>query len=142
MQIVPLHQKVCRPVEAADIPRVIEVAREMLALVEQNDRCVGLAHSQVDDQDPLRLFVTREGYMINPVITRHTNSTTVEKEGCMSKNDGKDLIDKERWYKIEFDYQKIINGELSPVYQGAAKGFTARIIQHEIDHLNGICIFD
>ncbi len=74
-------------------------------------------------------------YMINPVITRKDGSD-VCREGCLSIP-GKQG-DVERATDIDVSYENL-NGEKLEMN---AKDFLARIIQHEIDHLDGILYTD
>jgi peptide deformylase len=107
---------------------------------------VGLAAPQVDI--PLRLVVIEFGdeeddtvppklfTVINPEITRHSQETIIGTEGCLSVPN---LIgDVERYESITV---KGSNRHGQPL-KIKAKGWLARIFQHEIDHLNGILFTD
>ena len=70
--------------------------------------------------------------MINPVITKKSGAYQTE-EGCLSLDGVRPCT---RYQEIEVDY-------LDPNFQkqhGKYSGWTAQIIQHEIDHCNGIVI--
>lgn len=103
---------------------------------------VGLAAPQVDV--PLRLIVVEFGdeedesvppklyTLINPEITRHSQETVVGTEGCLSVPN---LVgDVERYESITV---KGLNRRGKPM-KIKAKGWLARIFQHEIDHLSGV----
>jgi len=107
---------------------------------------VGLAAPQVNS--PLRLIVIEFGdeedetappklyTVINPEITRHSQETIVGTEGCLSVPN---LVgDVERYETITV---KGLNRHGQPL-KIKAKGWLARIFQHEIDHLNGILFTD
>jgi len=107
---------------------------------------LGLAAPQVDI--PLRLIVIEFGdeddetvppklfTVINPEITRHSQETIVGTEGCLSVPN---LVgDVERCESITV---KGLNRQGQPL-KIKAKGWLARIFQHEIDHLNGILFTD
>ena len=70
--------------------------------------------------------------MINPIITKKSGAYQTE-EGCLSLKGVRPCT---RYQEIEVDYLdqnfKKQHGEYS--------GWTAQIIQHEIDHCNGIVI--
>lgn len=74
--------------------------------------------------------------LINPEITPVGNEKAEGWEGCLSIPGHRGYV--ERWQHIAYTAQEI-NGQL---VQGRASGFHARIIQHEVDHLNGILYTD
>ena len=107
---------------------------------------VGLAAPQVDV--PMRVIVAEFGdeeneevpaklySLVNPEIMRISKEMTVGTEGCLSIPGY--LGDVERPERITL---KGFNRFGKPVRM-KAKGWLARIIQHEIDHLNGILFID
>ena len=70
--------------------------------------------------------------MINPVIT-YTNGEYQTEEGCLSLIGEREC---KRYKEIEVDY---FDMNFRKQY-GKYTGFVAEIIQHEIDHTNGIII--
>lgn len=72
--------------------------------------------------------------MINPKILSLTGKVEVQTEGCLSLP--KMEVDVPRFEAVKIKGQ---NAKGKPITI-AAKGLFARIIQHEIDHLNGILI--
>lgn len=107
---------------------------------------VGLAAPQVNA--PFRLIVVEFGdeedetvpsklyALINPEISRHSQETVVGTEGCLSVPN---LIGEvERYESITV---KSLNRQGKPM-KVKAKGWLARILQHEIDHLNGVIFTD
>ncbi len=105
-------------------------------------RGVGLAATQVNL--PIRLFVANpsgeketgpELVFINPVIQRATGSAEAE-EGCLSLPGINATVKRNKSVKINaygMDGTEI-NAEID--------GFLARIIQHELDHLDGVLFID
>ncbi|MBU6239832.1 MAG: peptide deformylase [Planctomycetes bacterium] len=105
-------------------------------------RGVGLAATQVNL--PIRLFVANpsgeketgpELVFINPVIQRATGSAEAE-EGCLSLPGINATVKRNKSVKINaygLDGTEI-NAEVD--------GFLARIIQHELDHLDGVLFID
>jgi peptide deformylase len=73
----------------------------------------------------------REVLLINPVITKQSEPIIVPGEGCLSIPNK--LISIKRYNQIEFEN----DGQLF-----SAEGKEAQIIQHEIDHMDGILIID
>lgn len=69
--------------------------------------------------------------MINPKILEKSNETSIEPEGCLSFPGV--YISIKRYKEILVEFQDV-DGRVN---QLKANGFTARCIQHEIDHLDG-----
>lgn len=107
---------------------------------------VGLAAPQV--ASPLRVIVVEFGdeenedappklyTMVNPEIVRISDETVVGTEGCLSIPGF--IGDVERLEQITVKGQ---NRHGQPM-RVKAKGWLARIFQHEIDHLNGVLFTD
>jgi len=74
--------------------------------------------------------------LINPQITPLGNEKVEGWEGCLSIPGYRGYV--ERWQHIAYRAQDIHGRPL----EGQASGFHARIIQHEVDHLNGILYTD
>lgn len=111
------------------------IANDLLDTLKANkDRCVGLAANMIGYNKAI-ICVSGGLYdfiMINPVITNKSGEYQTE-EGCLS------LIGErkcKRYKEIEVDYWDI---NFNKQY-GKYTGFVAEIIQHEIDHTNGIII--
>lgn len=73
-----------------------------------------------------------EKVLINPKIISKSKETELEWEGCLSVPDTYGKVS--RSTKIKVRYQD----EQGETHQETAHDFYARVIQHEIDHLNGI----
>lgn len=143
------HKKVSREVKIEDIPKVVEDAHILFNLCyTQNGPYPGgfaVAHPQINDTDPLRFFVTNQReIIINPVITRHTTVKIDSEEGCLSFPDKMPTM-VPRWNKCEVEFVTLDpNNEngLSEVKKLSLNGRTAKVFQHEVDHLDAIYIFD
>lgn len=119
-----------------------EFAREMFATMDDYEG-IGLAAPQVDR--PIRLIVIglpdeeRETYdyfaAANPVIKESSGSWDFE-EGCLSIPDIRETVTRPETITIEYD---TLQGEHKSL---VATGMLARVLQHEIDHLNGILFID
>ena len=101
-----------------------------------------IAHCQMNRR-PLSFFVTRDNaVIINPVIIRHTEKGIEKLEGCMSYPD-RPMIMVIRYNKCEVEYQVLTDdAKISEKKTTNLNGRMAEIWQHEIDHLNGIDIYD
>ena len=119
-------------------PEIKELAEDMTETMLKSERdAVGLAAPQVGVS--IRMFVAQTrngpGVFINPEISKKSGKEAVE-EGCLSLPG--------LWLKVkrakELDLEAIdINGKK---IKTKAEGIFARILQHELDHLNGILIID
>jgi peptide deformylase len=108
-----------------------------------------IAHSQIDDRDPLRFFVTADRtIIINPIVTRHSGYTNESEEGCMTHPN---LPPRKiaRYHKIEGTYQSVMidpenkdKFKLSSVMLFKHGSMVSKIWQHEISHLNGHYVYD
>ena len=99
------------------------------------DRCVGMAANMIGFNKRILVFVNENeeiDYMINPTIIKSEDEYETE-EGCLSL-DG--LRKTKRFKKIKVEYYNDKFQKRMKVF----KDFTAEIIQHEIDHFDGIII--
>ncbi len=99
---------------------------------EQN--CVGMAANMIGVRK--RILVFSLGFanvpMVNPVITKKMKPYETE-EGCLSLNGVRKTT---RYEMIEVEYEDQNFKKQKQTFQG----WTAQIIQHEIDHFDGIII--
>ncbi|MDO8529449.1 MAG: peptide deformylase [bacterium] len=122
-------KKIKDPLDA-EIQKLIKKMIETLQTAEG----AGLAAPQVGKS--IRLCIVRYEentyILINPQITSYSRATITREEGCLSFP-GK-FIPIKRAEKIKARY----TDEKGNKIKTKAEGLFARIIQHEIDHLNGI----
>lgn len=147
------HNKKSRWVTPADIPRVLSEGKLLLELCNlprgSYRSIAALAHSQIDDQDPLRFFVLPNGMVvINPVITGHTKVPVFKSEGCMTFPNEPMKTMVPRYNKVEVTFQLLAkkegqeDPELSEPTSDTLNTNGAHIFQHEIAHLNGHQVYD
>lgn len=113
----------------------IHIAQNLLdTLAAHAETCVGLAANMIGVQK--RIIVVNMGAvnvaMLNPIIVKKYGKYITE-EGCLSLNGVRQTV---RYQKITVEYQDI---QLKK-QRRSFEGWTAQIIQHEIDHCNGILI--
>lgn len=106
-------------------------------LAEAMDKFGGIGLSANQVGLPYRVFVMKTAdkgtvAFFNPKITRASQETDLMKEGCLSFPDLYLMI--KRSSGIEFEYQDS-DGEKHTLI---LEGMGARVVQHELDHLNGI----
>jgi peptide deformylase len=75
--------------------------------------------------------------IVNPVITEHSQEMEGGWEGCLSIPDMRGIVP--RWTSLSFTG---LDRRCRPYTDATAHGFFARVIQHEIDHLNGNVFLD
>ena len=113
-----------------------QTARDLLDTLNANrERCVGLAANMIGVNKTI--IAVQMGIvpvvMINPVIVSHSKESYETEEGCLSLEGVRKT---KRWNEIEVEYYDM----MMKSHRNQYKGFTAQIIQHEIDHCNGIII--
>jgi peptide deformylase len=154
-RIVPPHTKVSRQVTLEDVNKesfhtdIQDLFQLCFAPVGLYGGAYAMHHSQIDDKDPLSVFVMNNMLVvINPVITRHSNYTRDSEEACMSFS-GLKMITVQRWQKIEVNYQTVLLDPadekkyiLSEVKSESISGNPSLVFQHEIDHGNGKFIYE
>lgn len=141
------HNKISREVTEADMDRVLKDAHILynLCFVQHGPypAAVAMAHSQIDDQDPLRFFVTADKrVIINPVITNKTKTPVYLAEGCMSFP-MMPAVRTARSHKITVDYDTLSREEESIIHVKDAQfsGREAQMFQHELGHFDGEWLF-
>ena len=101
--------------------------------------CVVEAPADLDTDDagqPCNPGLQMPMIVINPEIIAQSKKTDSREEGCLSFPDIRGNIDRAREITLKFLNEK---GEPQ---QLQVFGFAARVLQHEIDHLNGVLFID
>lgn len=112
-----------------------DIAQDLLdTLTAHAEGCVGMAANMIGVSKRIIAFDNEGSYMVmfNPEIIRQSGGYETE-EGCLSLSGVRKT---KRWKTIKVQYQ-------NEQFQTRIKtftGWTAQIIQHEIDHCNGILI--
>lgn len=104
--------------------------------IAHKQKCAGLACIQIGVAKRVILVRKNEDdfmIMINPTIIKKSNETYTTQEGCLSL-DGKRTVKRHKSIKVIYT---TLNGKKKAQ---EFNGYTAQIIQHEYDHLNGILI--
>lgn len=111
-----------------------DMAETMAGYGDEHETGVAMAAVQVGV--PLRMTVVKDdegGYnaLINPEIVKHSQDELEDTEGCMSVPKKYGLV--KRYKKIKVRGTDLEGRKL----EIKAEGFKARVLQHEIDHMNG-----
>ena len=147
----PVLRTPARALDPAEVrsPRIQQLIEDMFETMAEYQG-VGLAAPQVHES--LRLFVAgfspREDgdedeeervplmALINPQITPVGPDTVEDWEGCLSIPDIRGKVPRARQIVV-----RALDRRGRPL-EIKASGFTARVIQHETDHLDGVLFFD
>ena len=113
------------------------LAERMLVLMHDADG-VGLAATQVGILR--RLFVFSDGetdrVIVNPVLTSVSGDPEVDEEGCLSL--GTVRVPVERKLEVTIEGKDASGADVKLELEG----MPARVVQHELDHLDGVLIID
>ena len=158
----PVLRAAARPVHPSEIrtPRIQQLIDDMFETMQEYQG-IGLAAPQV--HEGLRIFVAGFGEgdeergrdsddeedgdedrdedvpqmaLINPEITVVGREMAEDWEGCLSIPDIRGRVPRARQITVRAYNRQGRKIEI------AASGFTARVIQHETDHLDGVLFFD
>ncbi len=116
--------------------RLAALARRMIRVMQAAPG-VGLAAPQVGVVRRLIVYEAGEDgprTLVNPVITWRSEETETCDEGCLSVPDV--TVPVERALTVRVEANDLTGSRLT----FAAEGMEARVIQHEVDHLDGILI--
>jgi peptide deformylase len=138
----PILRRVGITVEDPESTVTAEFIEKMREKLEEHDG-LGLAAHQVgcDRKICLVCFPKKDDYsdvraLVNPEIIERSEETEIAEEGCLSFP--KLYVDVERAAKIKV--RAYFPGDGEKIFE--AEGLLARILQHEIDHLNGVVFID
>lgn len=127
--------------------QIQELVKDMYYTLEHKKYGVGIAATQVGKSlaistidtkpTPTRPELTRQKLtLINPEVTKNYGSKVNMWEGCIS---GSKLYGQvPRYKKVRVKWQD----EKAKFYEQDFDGFMAHVIQHEVDHLNGVLFVD
>ena len=116
-------------------PEDLPVAADLLETLEHHkDGCVGMAANMIGVKKRIIAFDNDGAYMVmfNPRIVKQSGPYEAE-EGCLSLTGTRKT---KRWKSIKVEYQN----EQFQTRLKTFTGWTAQIIQHEIDHCEGVLI--
>ncbi len=128
-----------------------KIAQEMLELMVTHGNCAGLAAPQIGydvriiiyhvDEIAFKYRVDVEAILpptilINPIYKPLNDEKRADWEGCLSVNTVMGEV--RRFTEIAYEGYDLEGRQIS----GIAKGFLARLLQHEIDHINGVLCLD
>ena len=114
----------------------LATAQDLLdTLTAHKDGCVGMAANMIGVLKRIIVFQDGSKYvvMLNPEVKWVSPETYTIKEGCLCHEGAQDVT---RHAAIEVEFQDLRMNKCRRKYDG----ITAEIIQHELDHLEGILV--
>lgn len=125
----PLLRERSKEVEEVDFAFLDE-----LNLARVLNNALGISAPQVGKFE--RIIIAKNYEMINPIIQDQSLACTFDLEGCLSFPNEFYKISRPKEIKVSYQDRYMNPQELT------ADGMLSKIIQHEIDHLNGILFID
>lgn len=131
----PILKQTCAPIEPGDDLSFTEDMRRVCRELEG----AGLAAPQVGVAKRVVLIRPRgKGgeslFMVNPVIMMRSKQTNKFREGCLSYPKIYAMVERHNEVTVMF-----YDVEESKLHSRQFSMWEARVVQHEIDHLDGIC---
>lgn len=113
------------------------LARSMKKAMKK-EKGIGLAAPQVGVHKRLILVIIgkKEMFMVNPKILSFSAECNTDEEGCLSVPGKFDNVS--RSTRISVKYKDLEGNEFEQEFNG----LDARVVQHEVDHLNGVLFTD
>jgi peptide deformylase len=132
----PVLKTRAAPVESFD-ESLVRLTQDMLATMRDHEG-VGLAATQVGRLKRVLVAAVEddEYVIVNPVLTDRSQTTETATEGCLSIPGIQ--VDVERPIVVTISGQDVSGRPL----QIEASDLLARVLQHEVDHLDGVLILD
>ncbi|WP_041081959.1 peptide deformylase [Thermotoga profunda] len=131
----PILRRKAKEVEKID-ENIKALVKDLFETMYATDG-IGLAAPQIGV--PLRIFVMDDGTpktFINPAIVFKSAETNIAEEGCLSVPEVFENV--ERSNEIVIRYTDLDGNEI----EERLSGYSARVAQHEYDHLDGILFID
>lgn len=135
---VALRESAVR-VDASNVVEARRVADDLLETMASQPLCVGLAANQIGERLQIAVIQRPDDeplVLLNPTIVSTSGKKDKKRESCMSVWGL--TAEVERRTKATVAYEDL---DLR-AHEATFEGFTSRVVQHEIDHLNGVLYVD
>ena len=113
-----------------------DVVTDLLDTIEANkERCVGMAANMIGSLKRIVVILHQSEWLIliNPKVLKTSGKQMIKEEGCLCHSGVKKA---KRFDKIQVEYLDIHWKRKIQTFSG----YSAQILQHELDHLEGILI--
>lgn len=132
-------RKASEPVEDVSKPEIQAVIHDLKETINADKNAAGLAAPQINE--PKRIFAYKDPQQgvwifVNPEITHKANKKSPGQEACLSVPEKAGIVLRPR---------KVIMKAQNPEgekFKTTEKGFAARVLLHEYDHLEGVLFID
>jgi peptide deformylase len=128
-------RKPCEKVKLSEVNGIVKILPSLIKIMKDNSG-VGLSSCQIGIHKTFFIaeIKGRVKLFINPKIIKQSHEVNVEQEGCLSFPGVYKDIERSNYITVQFfDYKT------KKIAKETYLGFSARVIQHEVDHLTGIC---
>ncbi len=129
-------------VEVGEFDDDVRALVQRLGDVMMRAHGVGLAAPQIGVSRRVLVYRAREDddvkVLVNPRFVEKSEETEVDTEGCLSLLGGELTVPVERHARVRVS---ALDGD-GATLEFDAEGFEARVIQHEVDHLDGVLMVD
>ena len=131
---------VCEPVK--DVREGEDIAAKLFDVLTDSKGGIGLAANQIGINKRVCVINVKEPIaLVNPVITEHSDLKFPFAEGCLSFPNKKVKTERYEWIKVKSD-NHVDEMYFSADSKKIEDAFECACVQHEIDHLDGITMFD
>lgn len=127
------------PVEDVSTPEIQALIHDLKETIKSDQNAAGLAAPQINENKRIFAFKDpKEGVQIfvNPEITHKANKKSLGQEACLSVPQKAGMVARPR--KVIVKAYDSDNNK----FKATKKGFPARVIQHEYDHIEGVLFVD
>lgn len=133
----PLLRQVAKPV-ILPLPTEFKTLIANMVYTMRKEDGIGLAAPQIGQSIRLIVVETKDGALpfINPVIIQRSRQTELGEEGCLSVPKEFGFVNRHKEITIAYIDQA------GKPQKRQASGLFARVILHEIDHLDGVLFID
>ncbi|MCI8468557.1 MAG: formylmethionine deformylase [Eggerthellaceae bacterium] len=124
----------CEPATAEDAA----VAQDLVDTLLANEDAAALAANQIGVTKAIVAYLNdknRPVVLYNPQLTQ-TLKPFPAVEACLSREDAA-AVTRYKWIRVSYD--ALLNGELMP-RKKKLEGWEAQLVQHMIDHCNGVLV--
>ncbi|MBL1209323.1 peptide deformylase [Geminocystis sp. GBBB08] len=143
----PILREIATEVTEIDNPKIQTLIDELI-LTTKEAHGVGIAAPQIGKSYRIIIVASHPNFrypdapfmspiaMINPRIVSHSEEIVIATEGCLSVKEKRGCVPRYRDIVVEYITRD------GYCQRQEYSNFVARIIQHELDHLNGILFVD
>jgi len=135
--------KPCKSVEEGE-----EIGTKLLNILTNSKTGLGLAANQIGIDSRVCVINCKEPVvLINPEIVEKSEETFIFQEGCLSFPEDQVRTQRHKWVKVKADNHKTtlyftVWEDDTDKDKYLTYAYEVACVQHEIDHLNGITMFD